>query len=157
MLKISMRDSNRHHYSVAILDSSHAFLNASKRSLSSMAAAREGDGVILKRLITGAQIRPEGVLCVPPLMMINTLRGFEAWEKLEGTEWVPFEVNPAWLRFTTPQDDTLSENTHIGHLQLEVSVIVSREDHQAWEEKPPVDLAHIHTPSTPRSSASSTR
>ena len=88
-------------------------------------------------------------------MLTSTVRGFEEWEKLEGTEWMPFEVNRQWLRFLTPQNRILDENTHIGCFQLEVSVVVSCEEVKPWEEMAPnVDLADIPTP---RSSASSTR
>ena len=125
-------------------------------SLSSGVAALEEDGVILKLALTGARIRPKGVLRVPPFMLVSTLRGFEEWEKLEGTKWTPFEVDRARLRFGTPKNNTLGENLYIGSYQLEVSVIVSREDNQAWEEKSPnVEHDDIHTPVTPRSSVSS--
>ena len=70
-------------------------------------------------------------------MLTSTVRGFEKWGKLEGTEWMPFEVNRQWLRFITPQNGTLDENTYIGYFPLEVSVLVSCEDNQAWEEMAP--------------------
>ena len=105
--------------------------------------------------MSGAQIRPKGVRRVPPRMLTSTLRGFVEWEISEGTEWKPFEVvDRGWLRFTTP-GGTLGDQTHIGFFQLEVTVIVSREDNEAWEEKAPnINLDDIHTP---RSSVSSTR
>ena len=81
--------------------------------------------------------------------------GFRGVGKLEGTGWMPFEVNRQWLRFLTPQNRILDENTHIGYFQLEVSVLVSCEEVESWEEMATnVDLDEIPTP---RSSASSTR
>ena len=113
------------------------------------------DGGVTFRLLSGAQIRPKGVLRVSRRKLTRTVRGFEEWQILEGTEWIPFEVNRQWLRFLTPQNGTLDENTYIGYLQLEVSVLVSCEEVESWEEMAPnVDLADIPTP---RSSASSTR
>ena len=130
-------------------------LNAPKLSLSSKAAALKEEGGVTCRLLSGAQIKPKGVLRVSRWMLTSTVRGFEEWEKLEGTEWMPFEVNRQWLRFLTPQNRILDENTHIGCFQLEVSVVVSCEEVKSWEEMAPnVDLADIPTP---RSSASSTR
>ena len=125
-------------------------LNAPKLFLSSKAAALKQEGGVTFRVLSGAQIKPKGVLRVPP-----GAGGFEEWEKLEGTEWMPFEVNRQWLRFLTPQNRILDENTHIGCFQLEVSVVVSCEEVKSWEEMAPnVDLADIPTP---KSSASSTR
>jgi hypothetical protein len=130
-------------------------LNAPKLFLSSKAAALKQEGGVTFRVLSGAQIRPKGVLRVSRWMLTSTVRGFEEWEKLEGTEWMPFEVNRQWLRFLTPQNRILDENTHIGCFQLEVSVVVSCEEVKSWEEMAPnVDLADIPTP---RSSASSTR
>ena len=150
-----MRGSHRHHYSGAISASSFGFLKAPKRSLSSMAAAleEEGPGVTFRQM-SGAQIRFKGVRRVSLWMLTSTVRGFE-WEISEGTEWKPFEVvDRGWLRFTT-RSGTLGDHTYIGFFQLEVTVIVSREDNVACEEKAPnINLDDIHTP---RSSASSTR
>ena len=130
-------------------------LNAPKRSLSSKAAALKQEGGVTFRVLSGAQIRPKGVLRVSRWMLTSTVRGFEEWEKLEGTEWMPFEVNRQWLRFLTPQNGILDENTYIGYFQLEVSVLVSCEEVESWEEMATnVDLDEIPTP---RSSASSTR
>ena len=130
-------------------------LNAPKLSLSSKAAALKEEGGVTFRLLSGAQIKPKGVLRVSRWMLTSTVRGFEEWEKLEGTEWMPFEVNRQWLRFLTPQNRILDENTYIGYFQLEVSVLVSCEEVESWEEMATnVDLDDIPTP---RSSASSTR
>jgi hypothetical protein len=132
-------------------------LNASKSSLSSKDAALEEEGGVTFRLLSGAQIRPKGVLRVSRRMLTSTVRGFEEWQILEGTEWMPFEVNHQWLRFLTPQNQILDENTYIGYFQLEVSVLVSCEEVESWEEMATnVDLDDISTPRS-RSSASSTR
>ena len=129
-------------------------LNAPKLSLSSKAAALKEEGGVTFRLLSGAQIKPKDVLRASRWMLTSTVRGFEEWEKLEGTEWMPFEVNRQWLRFLTPQNQILGENTYIGYFQLEVSVLVSCEEVESWEEMATnVDLDEIPTP---RSSASST-
>ena len=78
-------------------------LNAPKRSLSSKAAALEEEGGVTFKLLSGAQIKPKGVLRVSRWMLTSTVRGFEEWGKLEGTEWMPFEVNRQWLRLLTPE------------------------------------------------------
>ena len=127
-------------------------LNAPKLFLSSKAAALKQEGGVTFRVLSGAQIRPKGVLRVSRWMLTSTVRGFEEWEKLEGTEWMPFEVNRQWLRFLTPQNQILDENAYIG-----LSVFVSCEEVESWEEMATnVDLDDISTPRS-RSSASSTR
>jgi hypothetical protein len=127
-----------------------AFANSQPRAL-------EEEGGVTFRLLSGAQIRPKGVLRVSRRMLTSTVQGFEEWQILEGTEWIPFEVNRQWLRFLTPQNQILDENTHIGYFQLEVSVLVSCEEVESWEEMATnVDLDDISTPRS-RSSASSTR
>ncbi len=103
-------------------------LNAPKLFLSPKAAALKQEGGVTFRVLSGAQIRPKGVLRVSRWMLASTVRVFEEWEKLEGTEWMPFEVNRQWLRFLTPQNRILDENTLIGCFQLEVSVVVSCEE-----------------------------
>ena len=65
-------------------------LNAPKLFLSSKAAALRQEGGVTFRVLSGAQIKPKGVLRVSRWMLTSTVRGFEEWEKLEGTEWMPF-------------------------------------------------------------------
>jgi hypothetical protein len=128
-----------------------------KWSLMDNVQVSDVDGGVTFRLLSGAQIRPKGVLRVSRRMLTSTVRGFEEWQILEGTEWIPFEVNRQWLRFLTPQNQILDENTYIGYFQLEVSVFVSCEEVESWEEMATnVDLDDISTPRS-RSSASSTR
>ncbi len=131
-------------------------LNAPKLSLSSKDAALQEEVGVTFRLLSGAQIKPKGVLRVPRRMLTSTVRGFEEWQILEGTDWMPFEVNHQWLRFLTPKNQILDENAYIGYLQLEVSVAVSCEEVESGEEMATnVDLDDISTPRS-RSSASST-
>ena len=67
-----------------------------------------------------------------------------------------FRINREWVRFITPQNQTMDENMVISKFKFEVSVVVSEEDTQQCENKVPnMDVDDIPTPPTSRSRASS--